>query len=204
MSFTMNEEQLAAYTTCSTLERKFVINIVRHNMTQRVAYYAAGGKANSDTTADVTASRMYRNVRVRAFYHSLMHKEVGDAIMARDEALTILSNIGRTSVKDVVDFKEVILEGEDGPIRQTIFVGKDGNEISEESAKAISEVSVGSGGIKIKLHSVPGAIKQLADMEGWNAAKKTELTGQDGGAIEVATDKDLARRVAYMLAKAGK
>ena len=206
MSFKMSKEQLAAYALCTGLQRKFVLHLVQANVSQRTAYYAAGGTAKNDTTADTMASKIFRKVQVKAFYDSLMHEKVSDAIMGRDEAMLILSGIGRASIKDVVDIKEVMVgESEDGePVYQTVFVGKNGEQISDEAARAISEVTVGSGGTKIKLHSAPGAVKQLAEMEGWNAAHRTEITGKDGGAIVTTdtTDQDIARRVAYMLAKA--
>jgi phage terminase small subunit len=46
------------------------------------------------------------------------------------------------------------------------------------------------------------SIKQLGDMEGWNAPAKHEHTGKDGEAIEVkeTSGSDLARRIAFLLA----
>ena len=49
---------------------------------------------------------------------------------------------------------------------------------------AISELTAGKDGLKIKLHDPKAAIKQLAEMRGWEAPKKTELTGPNGGAIQ--------------------
>ena len=36
-----------------------------------------------------------------------------------------------------------------------------------------------------KLHDQQGAIKQLTDLQGWSAPKKTELTGAGGEALQL-------------------
>jgi phage terminase small subunit len=45
---------------------------------------------------------------------------------------------------------------------------------------AISELTAGRDGIKIKTHSQIDAIKQLSKMQGWESAKKVDLTSSDG------------------------
>jgi len=44
----------------------------------------------------------------------------------------------------------------------------------------------------------------LADIEGYNAPTKTEVTGKDGGAIETSdmSDRELGRRIAFIFHKA--
>jgi hypothetical protein len=46
-----------------------------------------------------------------------------------------------------------------------------------------------------------GALNQLRDMHGFKAASKTELTGRDGGPMEVITDADRVRALNALLAK---
>ncbi len=48
----------------------------------------------------------------------------------------------------------------------------------------VAELSTGKDGLKIKLHDPKAAIKQLAGMCGWEAPKKAELTGANGGPIQ--------------------
>ena len=55
-----------------------------------------------------------------------------------------------------------------------------------------------------KLVPVLPAIKQLAAMDGWDAAQKYEHTGKDGEAIQVTTDIELARKLAFLLTKGEK
>ena len=42
---------------------------------------------------------------------------------------------------------------------------------------AISELTAGPQGLKIKLHDPKAAIKQLGELQGWEAPKKTDLNG---------------------------
>lgn len=52
-----------------------------------------------------------------------------------------------------------------------------------------------------KIIPVLPALKQLAQMEGWDSATKHELGGKDGGPIEITTDIELARKLAFLLTK---
>jgi phage terminase small subunit len=45
---------------------------------------------------------------------------------------------------------------------------------------AISELTAGRDGIKIKTHSPLDAIKQLSKMQGWETAQKVDLSSSDG------------------------
>lgn len=56
-----------------------------------------------------------------------------------------------------------------------------------------------SGSMAIKLHDKVGAIDRINKMMGWNAPEKTEVTGKDGGPIEVSDAKSvLAARLARL------
>lgn len=128
-------------------------------MKQRKAYIEAGGKAKTNKAAEAVVSRMLANVNVSAFYNSLIEQKACSAIMTRDEAMLILSDIAKTKINDIEEYKIV---------------------------------------------PVLPAIKQLSTMEGWDSATKHEHSGPDGGAIEVTTDIELARKLAFLLTKGEK
>lgn len=109
------------------MQRKFVINLVCSNMSQREAYIAAGGKAKTENSQDSSANTMLSNVKVKDFYEALLNESASDAVLTREEALLILT--------------------------------KNANEAEE-------------------CRDQHAAIKQLSDMEGWNAPKEAKLSGE--------------------------
>jgi phage terminase small subunit len=206
-AITLTPEQMELARGLTNLQRMSVLNQFL-GMPPVEAYKAAGGKAKNDQSAAASVSRMLKDVNVRAFNDSLLESITSKAIMTREEAMEILSHQARTSIKDVARFRKAqVGEDEDGnPVMQTVWESKDSDEITDEQAMAITEVSAGKDGLKLKLHDQKAAIKQLADMKGWNAAQRVEHTGKDGEAIktEEIGDNALARRVAFLLAKGSK
>jgi len=151
------------------LQRKTVINMVKGNLSQRKAYYAAGGKAKNHTSADSTVTKMLRQAQVKAFYNSLIEESAGDAILGRDEALEILTDIARTKVTDLADFSTITIKDADGKDKkQSIWSFKDSDLINDKAARVISEVSVGKDGLKFKTHSQVDAVKQIRALQGWD------------------------------------
>lgn len=132
----LTEKQLDLASKLTTLNRKFVVNLVSGS-SQRQAYLDAGGKAKTDVAQDNCASTMFRNVQVKAFYNSLMEVAESKAILTREEAMKILTSNA-----------------------------KEAEEHRDQHA----------------------AIKQLSDMQGWNAPKKSEITGRDGKALAIQAD----------------
>lgn len=174
-SFSFSEKQLELSGKITDLERKTVIGMVKGNLSQRKAYYAAGGKAKTDNSADATVSRMLSKVKVDAFYHSLLEETAGDAILGRNEAMEILTDIARTKVTDIAEFSTITIEDEDGkPKKQSIWSFKDSDTINDKAARVVSEVSVGKDGLKFKTHSQVDAIKQLRAFEGWDRAVEVD------------------------------
>lgn len=184
------------------MQKKYVINLV-NGMSQREAYYKAGGKAKTDITADSASCTMFSHVKVKAFYNSLIEHKACRAVMTRDRAMEILSGIAETKITDVANFSriEVGTDDDGNKVYQTTWDLKDSNELSEDAAGAIEEITAGAGGFKFKKHSRTAAIKQLAQMEGWDAAQKHEHAGKDGGPIETTSDIELARKLAFLLTK---
>lgn len=180
----LTEEQKALFDALTQLQKKFVTQILK-GKNQTDAYRKAGGKAKGDNLRKA-AHVIATNCDVEAFLKSVQHETVNEAIMTFEEAMERLSVMGRTSIADLATFgTHVVGEDDDGnPIIQSVWSFKNASELKPEQMAAISELTAGKDGLKIKLHDPKAAIKQLAEMRGWEAPKKTELTGPNGGAIQ--------------------
>lgn len=173
----MSPEQKALFDQLTELQQRTAINVLA-GMTQRAGYYAAGGTASSDDSADSAAYTMLSNVQVRAFMDAMKEAAVSEAVMSRTEAMEKLSSLARTDLKDLVEFGEYELgsDAEGNPIVQSSWRIRDSALQDPAKMAAISELTASKEGIKIKTHSPLAAIKQLADMQGWDAAKKVDTT----------------------------
>ncbi|HEN3358520.1 TPA: terminase small subunit [Yersinia enterocolitica] len=180
----LTKEQKALFDALTQLQRKFVTQILK-GKNQTDAYRKAGGKAKGDNLRKA-AHQIATNIDVEAFLKSVQHETVNEAIMTYEEAMERLTLMGRTSIADLAIFgTHVVGEDDDGnPITQSVWSFKNASELKPEQMAAISELTAGKDGLKIKLHDPKAAIKQLAEMRGWEAPKKTELTGPNGGAIQ--------------------
>ena len=189
----LTAEQQQLFDALTPLQQKFSLAIIK-GKNQTDAYKAAKGKAKGDTIR-AAASRMYANVNVQAFLLSVQGEVVDEAIMGREEALKRLTSLGRASLFDLAEFRNgMIGEDENGdPIMQASWSFKDSALLTPEAMAAIAELTAGPQGLKSKLHDPKAAIKQLSELQGWDAPKKTELSGPGGGPIqhEDLTDEQL-------------
>lgn len=181
----LTPEQKVLFDALTKLQQKFALGIIK-GLNQIDAYKKAGGKAKTDDTARACASEILTNPNVKLFMDAMNEEAISDAVMTRQEALERLSTMGRTSLSDLAEFGECAVgSDEDGkPIVQATWKFKDSALQNPNAMSAIAELVAGKDGIKIKMHDPKAAIKQLADMQGWEAPKKTELTGKDGGPIK--------------------
>lgn len=194
----MTPEQKALFDELTELQQRVATGVLA-GMTQRAAYYAGGGKAKNDDGADMSASQIMGNPKVKAFTDSMKVHAVNEAIMGREEMLARLSLYARKGIKDIVKFKTVVIgkdleTGED--LQQTGWWIPDSVLQSEEDLSIISELEVGKFGPKIKTHSALQAMAQIAKMQGYEAAGKWEISGPNGGPIRHAaelSDDDLER-----------
>lgn len=198
----MSPEQKALFDQLTELQQRTAINVLA-GMTQRAGYYAAGGTAKNDGAADSSAYEILSNPQVKAFMDAMKEAAVSEAVMTRTEAMEKLSALARTDLKDLVEFGEYELgdDGEGNPVIQSSWRIRDSALQDPAKMAAISELTASKEGIKIKTHSPLAAIKQLADMQGWNAPEKREITGASGGPIQIKsaselTDAELAALVA--------
>lgn len=200
----MTLDQKALFDRLTQLQQRVATNVLA-GMSQRQAYYEAGGTAKSDESADATCSIMLSDAKVKEFMDCMKAQAVTNAVMTRQEALERLSGFARTDLKDLVEFGAYELGAdEDGnPIVQAAWKIKDSALQDPEKMAAISELSTGKDGIKIKTHSPITAIQQLAKMQGWESASKHEHTGANGGPIQVQNLDELTDEQLAMIATAG-
>lgn len=181
----LSDEQKAFFDALTPLQKRFVTCLINGG-SQAAAYRNAGGKAKGDGVHS-KAAQIVRNRKVQAFLQSVQYEAVSEAVMARTEALERLTVMGRASIADLVDFSEhkIGVDADTGEeIIQAAWRFKDSVKQHPELLDAIAEVTAGKEGIKLKLHDSRGAIKQIGEMQGWEAPKKTEVTGANGGPIQ--------------------
>ncbi|PHM55130.1 terminase small subunit [Xenorhabdus sp. KK7.4] len=183
----LTDEQQVLFDALTKQQQQFVLGILK-GLNQIDAYKQAGYKAKNENTASVSASQIFGNLKVKAFLNSMNQQAVSEAVMSRQEALERLSTMGRVSLHDIAEFRNSqIGEDDEGkPVFQATWQFKDSALQSPAAMSAISELTTGKDGIKLKLHDPKAAIKQLADLMGWDAPKKTEITGKGGGPIQYA------------------
>ncbi|OBU09206.1 hypothetical protein AYY16_02880 [Morganella psychrotolerans] len=90
--------------------------------------------------------------------------------------------MGRASVSEMVEFSEHDMGKDDdgNQVIQAVWRFKDSALQNPQALSAISELTAGKDGIKLKLHDPKAAIKQIVDMQGWEAPKKLDHTSTDG------------------------
>ncbi|MDC9614900.1 terminase small subunit [Xenorhabdus khoisanae] len=176
----LTHEQKVLFDALTPLQQKFALGILK-GLNQVDAYRKAGGKAKGES-ARTQASRMITFDNVKTFLDAMNQEAVSDAMMSRQEALERLSAMGRVSIHDIADFRNSqIGEDDEGkPVFQATWQFKDSALQNPAALSAISELTTGKDGIKLKLHDPKSAIKQLAELLGWESAKKVDLSSTDG------------------------
>ncbi len=107
-------------------------------------------------------------------------------IMGKEEALERLTTAARIQITDVCEFGDEETEiGEDEfglPITTTTTVWRVKNHADMDPlvASCVKSVTMTRTGPKVELYDGLAATRLMADMQGWNAASKQELTSPDG------------------------
>jgi len=115
------------------------------------------------------ASALMAKGEVRVRVEQLRAKAETASVMSRQEALERLSTFARTDLSDLVEFGSYELGEQDGqPVIQSAWKIRDSVLQDPKKLAAISELSAGRDGIKIKTHSPLQAIQQLAKLQGWD------------------------------------
>jgi len=198
----LTEEQERLFDELTPLQKRLCTEVLSGlNKSNRQAYYAAGGKAKTDETADACVSEILNNPKVSAFMDSVRKGEVNAAIMTREEALERLSLIARTKITDIAEFAENQAgEDEDGqPVIASSWRILNSEEMSDTAAASIKSVTSTKIGNKLEMHDPMAAIQQLSKMQGWDSAQKFDHTSSDGSMSPSAVDPSLVESLANKL-----
>lgn len=169
MADKLTDKQKELFDDLTKMQQKIVLKSLE-GMNDIDAYRAGGGKAKDEITQAVSASQIFSNLKVVSFMDSMKETLISEAIMTRTEALERLTRIARADCVPV--FKSIsIVDAEGNEHKQTVWSIPDSEDLTPEQLSSIAEVSTGKDGLKIKQHSAPQAIKQLAEMEDWNKQK---------------------------------
>ncbi len=206
--FEMNEEQTALFEKLTPLQKEISLNSIS-GMNNIDAYKASKGKAKTEKAMESSVSQILSNHKVAAFIKSMANHIVNPAIMTRNEMMERLSGLARTNMSDLITWgvqgvlepQDINEDGEeldpedfmDNQEPQTVWVVKPSALQDPTKVASIAEVSAGKDGIKIKQHSPLAAMKQLAELAGYEAPKQVEVTAKEEltpwGAITVAKDE---------------
>lgn len=179
----LTDEQLRLFGNIKTRLQRNVALKSLEGLSDAEAYRQGGGKATNPNSLTSSASEILNNPDVVAFIESFNAYLVASSIMTREEMLERLTGMARTDITDVIDFHNSVVVGEvDGqPVTQSCWSIKDAGDIGAYGVSAISELTAGKEGIKIKLHDQKAAMKQIADLEGYNAAVRLAIGGDPKG-----------------------
>lgn len=111
--------------------------------------------------------------------------------ITQDMVLRELAKIGFADIRKVVRWSNTevqVVEGDDGPMTVAYhgLMLTSADEIDDDTAAAISEISQGKEGLKVKFHDKKGALVDIGRHLGM-FKERVEHTGKDGGPVEVVT-----------------
>ena len=197
----MTDEQKALFDALTPLQQEVSLNSIK-GMNDIDAYKNSSGKAKKLQTMEVTVSRMLSNAKVKAFISSMKEVAVSDAVMSCQEMKERLSNLARTDMNDLVEWQEVDSKDDEGnEFTQSMWRVKPSVMQDKVAMSSISELAATKDGIKIKQHSPLAAMKQLADLAGYEAPKKVDvdLTTTTFDIDVTATPEEAARLYTEMM-----
>lgn len=180
------DEAAELYNSMTELQRRVAANVLR-GMSGRQAYIHAGiGSAKLGSSIDSCVSEILSNPKVAAYLALVRGAEHDETIMGRDEMRRRLTVLARTDLTDLVEFEDVPVypDRPDGK-KQTIWRVREEAKTDPLKLAAINELVFTKQGPKIKTHSALAAMKQLADLDGLEAPKRTELSGPGGSPLAV-------------------
>ena len=154
----------------------------------------------SNKAISIAANRLEKDARISLAIEEARQRSEDNAIMGRDEALKLLTNSARVKITDVCNFRNVqVGENEGEPVWQTVWTIKDSEDMEPHIAACIKSVTVTKDGPKIELHDQHDSVKQIRGMQGWDEPKKSELSGPNGGPLEINDSPTLSAEEAAKL-----
>lgn len=199
-----NKDQQALYDKLTNLQKVCVDIKIKHPTMNHADVYrmAKGTPYDRNDRAKRYGFNIMNKPDVEAFLKSMEVETISDLIMGREQVLKDLSDIAETTMADVttfIDEDDVLMNTTSGELitgRRT-FVVKSMEDMPEHALKSIKKMKQGSNGIEIELYDANNARKMIADMQGYNAPTRTELTGANGGPLQTKemSDEDFAKQL---------
>ena len=160
---------------------------------------AAIAAGYSERSAQVQSSRLLSNAMVSTALQKLLDKRAAKVGITQEMVLAELAKIGFADIRKAVTWgtteMRVVDDGDDESEPKTApyhgLALKGADEIDDDTAAAISEVSEGRDGLKVKFHDKQAALVNIGRHLGM-FKDKTELSGPGGGPIEFTT---ITRRI---------
>ena len=188
-SVELTDEQLEAYDALTKLQRGVALASLAGNEPAE-AHRIGGGKCKNESQRKDLGNQILSNPLVKHFLSTMAVEpspEIASAVLSRDEILIDLTDIARTTIDDVVTFSErPLVDMENGMqvLTSTIHV-RSISEIPEGARKSIKSVKQTKNGLELVMHDTLVARKQIAEMCGYNAPTKTEISGPGGTPIQI-------------------
>lgn len=181
--FEMNEEQQRLFEALTSLQKEISLNSIS-GMNDIDCYKNSSGKAKTEKSMGVSVAQILGNLSVKAFISSMSNHIVNPAIMSRTEMLERLTGLARTNMSDLIEWRTVTHEADDDDEEsesdeQSIWAIKESVHLDPIKAASIAEVTAGKDGFKIKQHSPLTAMKQLAELAGYEAPKQIEVLAKE-------------------------
>jgi phage terminase small subunit len=184
----LSDEQIEMFNNLTKLQQKISLYSLR-GYSNMEAYRRAGGSAKKDQTMGASSTEILKKPKVKQFINSFSKNRIKAAIMSKEEMMERLTSFGRSSIFDVAeieDHTEMESDDDDG----LVFFGsklrvKNKDKIPDSLRGFIKSVKKSKNGLEVTLHDTLSAMKQLADLGGYNAASKTEVSTK----IEVTNDQ---------------
>ncbi|MEM7260021.1 MAG: terminase small subunit [Pseudomonadota bacterium] len=164
---------------CNPKHVQVIEAILSGDYSDNTAAYQSVYPKTKVRTASANVARMLAIANNSTLFDALRELRLLDSIMTRTEAMAILSDMARTSMGDLVEFGtyQVTEDALGNPVYQSVWTFKNSSELTEAQLRSINELNATKEGLKIKQHDQKAAMKQLAEMAGWEAPKKVEHSG---------------------------
>lgn len=183
----MTEEQMELFVALTERQKAFAMAMLS-GLTGIRAFRAADPHSTcSDKSASVYASKIKKVPGFVAFMNSVHAGMLSDAIITREEALERLSDIARSSLREVVDVSKANFGTPEEPDMRVVW------DLSQELIEdptlldSIAEIQQGLQGPKIKMYSAVSAIQQIADLCGWKSPTVVDHKSVDGSMTPAST-----------------
>lgn len=175
----LTKEQIEMFNGLTKLQQNIALKKLE-GLSNYKAYVAAGGKAKSQASASTSADEILGKLNVSSFIKSFevpAIERIASAVMSREEMIERLSTMARVKVDDVLNISNRILYDSEGEeVAQGAWSLKNVEDMTNDAAIAISELTAGKDGLKVKLHNQIAAMKQLSELLGYNKPQEIGVT----------------------------